>query len=251
MSDFQHAGSLVKGFLARVQARQAWEAENNREVLHDRLCPSRSRTLAQAWNEALEEDHQRELRRERQISQMRQEVRIPAALRDHGVPDVAIQALTQHVVTPAWEAVDTFLENGESQVLALLGTVGTGKTVAGARVLAWAIRRDIECHFVRATTLARLSAYDDKALFERLCWAPVVVLDDFGTEHQSAFGASLFSEWLDCRYSRAGNRTVITANLQVSEFQARIGERAFDRIRQVGMVKVCKGASMRRREVER
>lgn len=232
MSEMVQAGSLVRGFWERLRERQAWEAANPE--------------LARAWNEALEEDHQREMRREYEARQARVEARIPEQLRELGVPDTAIAALSAWHDTPTWTAAGKFLES-DAQYLVLLGTVGTGKTVAAARVLAWALRRNLECHFVRATMLARLSGYEDRALFDRLCWAPVVVLDDLGTEHLHGFAQSLFAEWLDCRYARSEHRTVITANLTPPQFAERVGERAMDRIRHVGMVHASRDKSMRER----
>jgi DNA replication protein DnaC len=234
VSEFVQAGEtgLLKTFLAREKARKEWEAQNPE--------------LAAAWGAALLEDHQRTQRREWEEHQRKHDESMPDRLRELGVPDTAIRALREWTDTPAWQQAGKFLDS-EQQFLVMLGTVGTGKTVAAARVLAWALKRNLECHFLRATTLIRLSGYDDRAEFNRLCWAPVVVLDDYGTEHMHGFAQSLFNEWLDCRYSRASNRTVITANLQAEEFKARIGERAVDRIREVGTVHIGKGSSMRRR----
>jgi DNA replication protein DnaC len=234
VSEFVQAGqgSLVRMLHERLRAREVWEAAHPE--------------VAAAWNEALLEDHRRTQRLEFEATTRQHESRMPDRLRELGVPDTAIRALETWSDTPAWQQAGKFLE-ADTQFLVMLGTVGTGKTVAAARVLAWALRQNMECHFLRATTLARLSGYEDKSFFDRLCWAPVVVLDDYGTEHLHGFAQSLFNEWLDCRYARASHRTVITANLQLEEFKGRIGERAVDRIREVGMVHIGKGSSMRER----
>lgn len=226
--------SLLNEYHRRLQERLAWEAENPE--------------LARLWSEAKREDHDRALAREAEERRALQEANIPYVLTGWGVPQVAIEALARPERTGPWVAAGEFIDGG-LQFLGLLGRVGTGKTVAAARVLRWAARRGHEGAFERATTFARLSGYDkaDRAWFERLCEARVVVLDDLSTEHLTEYGLSMFQEWLDRRASDPKLRTIITANVSKATLAERYGERIVDRLAGSGLVHVSTEKSLRRR----
>jgi DNA replication protein DnaC len=64
----------------------------------------------------------------------------------------------------------------------------------------------------------------------------LLVLDDLGAEalDQKGLQLALIDELLDNRYSRRNCRTIVTTNLSAKTFQRRYGERAWDRLREVG-----------------
>lgn len=137
----------------------------------------------------------------------------------------------------------------------IIGGVGAGKsTAAGAHVIAVGVR-EAECGeysrrpvWVRAVEAARLSGFGDDAAERFAAWrrAPLLVLDDLGTEMLTPVWQQTLDDVLDHRYQHS-LRTIITTNLKADDFKARYGERIADRIRQDGMVRELAASSLRRK----
>lgn len=243
-------GSLLQGLKERLEARRLWEEENPE--------------LARLWTEAMREDHERATRREVEQARVGAAERASDRLRRIGVPVDAVEALRALRDEPAVVAARRFLAQpaADARFLVLLGKKGTGKTVAGALVLREMLtprlavegaggdeaRRAEAVCFILASTLARMSGYasDDKAWFEDLCAARGLLIDDYGAEHMTQFGAGMLDELLTRRHG-ARLRTVITSNLSKDLFEQRVGERLFDRIRTSCVFAATTGDSLRRR----
>lgn len=228
---------------ARLEARKAWEAEHP--------------ALAAEWAEAMAEDARRDREREVAACEARADSVAPSRLRELGVPDLAVQHSLAPWSTDAVRAARKFIR-ADKRMLLLCGTKGTGKTTAAAVVLRWWLLRCAlaprptcakpppVAMFERATTFARMSAYDrdDKAYFDELCRCGLLVMDDVGAETLAGVAPAMLDELMDVRYG-SGRRTVITSNLSGSAFKARYGERIADRIRECGIVETLTGSSMR------
>lgn len=131
--------------------------------------------------------------------------------------------------------------------LALLGGVGSGKSVAAGWLTHQSLARGNGVCWLRATEAATGSLYGPEAQ-QRAHWARgarLMVLDDFGAEFASEPWKAWLEDVLGARYANGG-RTVITSNLDAEAFKVRMGERLTDRIRE-GMVVGTASVSMRRR----
>lgn len=145
--------------------------------------------------------------------------------------------------------------------LLLLGPPGTGKTLASAHWLLgpfmrlenwmwrdwdWSFRPRYAPVWITAKALSRTSQYEADPL-ERLFSAPRLVLDDIGQEYldKSGFLASAVDELVSERHRRR-LATILTANLDAPQFEARYGKRVTDRIAATGGAEVCRGNSLRR-----
>lgn len=137
----------------------------------------------------------------------------------------------------------------------VIGGVGAGKsTAAGAHVVNAGVlaaergeynRRPV---WVRAVEAARLSGFGGEAEERFDVWrrAPLLVLDDLGTEMITPVWQQTLDDVLDHRYQHS-LRTIITSNLKADDFKTRYGERIADRIRQDGMVRELSAGSLRRK----
>ncbi len=181
-----------------------------------------------------------------------------------GVPYRVVAVLSKPeklVETPALAAVREFIASDLTFCL-LLGGVGSGKTIAACwsfldrRIygfldpvtrqnfpLPTAIRLSA-VRFVRASEIARLSAFDDAEEWEELREIPHLVVDDLGVEAPTAYWAERFGELIDVRY---GERlaTVITSNLSAPEFRAKYGARVASRVNSDGIVANCGARDLR------
>lgn len=185
--------------------------------------------------------------------------------------------------TQAITAAREWTKTEDAGALLLLGTKGTGKTVAAA----WAMtqrasvpfrrcfcdscqggaqRAEDDClvsvgHparvretfpndrralFVKAGHLASAVHRGDEALWDKAATVAVLVIDDLGREYADQHGRwiSELDLLIDDRHE-AKLRTIITSNLNGAEFKERYGERIADRIRQDGRIVVCAGESLR------
>lgn len=190
--------------------------------------------LAADWDAAREEDEQRE--RQQQAAELSLN-----DLRASGFPARGVEAYAKGLHrTPALDAVLTFLKSSKTFLL-LMGTPGTGKTLATAPALAG---RPGE--FVRAVELARLSSFDreDRKRLEAAQRARVLVLDDLGAEMLHDGWKPTLDELVDIRWGER-RRTIITTNLDTEAFRARYGSRIADRLRDDGFVVKCGDKSLR------
>ena len=164
-----------------------------------------------AWRKRAEEDRR---------------ARRPRLLLDRmGWPERAVHvASSADDSKPCVRAVASFSPGG---MLVLSGGAGVGKTVAAAW---WALRQVGVVEFVTAERFVTASAFGER---DRWIHAPALVLDDLGVEYQDVKGAAasaidgLINEFY------ANRRTlIVTTNLEVAEFKARVGRRVEDRVRE-------------------
>lgn len=129
-------------------------------------------------------------------------------------------------------------------VLVLSGAPGCGKTTAAAF---WAVSRQFEPQFLRATSFAASSRYDHE---RRSQWldAGALVLDDLGSEYADTKGNFLvdFDELIDTFYGDK-RPLLITTNCKQDDFKQRYGSRVVDRLRECGAWFSVSGASLRRK----
>lgn len=234
-----------KHTMASAEALRAWVQDNPE--------------LAEAWEEALQEDEFRRLSaRDARRAEMAQEA-LPEALTSCGVPLRCVEVLAGLQETPALKAVKAWWR-GESTFCLLLGAAGAGKSVAASwaiqdqvypDVLRWIERphgRRLSARFMRAGDMARMSAYGHEAEreFEAMCSVQLFALDDMGTERPSDTWLALLDELIDRRYGDK-LKTVLTTNLDAEAFKKRYGERIADRIRHDGLVAGAGTTSLRAR----
>ncbi len=126
----------------------------------------------------------------------------------------------------------------------LSGGKGTRKTGSAC----WALGQLDGGAFVHSRDLTRLSI-EQRDKWDAINQAPLVVLDDLGTERRDDKGAfnAAVSELIDRAYS-SRRRLVLTCNLTKDTFKAVYGEREFDRMREVGKWSVIGGVSVRQYE---
>ena len=127
--------------------------------------------------------------------------------------------------------------------LFLYGSCGSGKThLAGA---AW--RKRVEdgmvCEFLKHPELPRLfrqkEADEEKILLKRFSEFDVLVIDDIGVGRATEFSNQILYEILDLRINNYKNGLILTSNLPLEDFAAKVGD---DRLpsRIAGMCKVIK-----------
>jgi DNA replication protein DnaC len=229
--------SSFRRLLERLEARKAWEAANPE--------------LASEWNEALREDDERTRRREIEEAAARLDLDMPRILRGLGAQAVHAEATAFKLSDwPTLKAARRFLAQPRPPpypTLFLAGPTATGKTQAAVFALAdWARRHNwteratgeerpqaIFAKAIEATSLNRFNGDGGHAL-ERFKRAPVLVLDDLGTQAATGPGASLLYEIIDARYGER-RRTVVTTNLGAKELQRDYDERLLRRLRETSM----------------
>lgn len=128
---------------------------------------------------------------------------------------------------------------GQRNWLVILGHTGIGKSVAAAAV-ARTVKGSVWCP---ATTLMTQVAFEDNAA--RLSKCQLLVLDDYGTEHQSPFAKSCWHQVLAERHENE-KRTILTANLTRPQLRQALGDRLADRIASDCVMVEFQGASLRR-----
>jgi hypothetical protein len=237
--------SATKRFFQRMAELEAWEAANPE--------------LARDWKEANRLEHLRAQDAERLAQAKRLESDAPHQLGRIGVPQRAVLALRAvDVGRPGIRGVLAQVDEPRA-LLALLGGVGAGKTVAAAFLVrkrladAAAVQRPSgsnlreSCMWVASSELASLSTFTDadRTWFERMQDCQLLVLDDFGTEDLHTHAVQRLERLIDVRYGNE-RETVLTSNCNVQGFAARAGERIADRFREAGRIVVCGDVSLRR-----
>jgi hypothetical protein len=149
------------------------------------------------------------------------------------------QLTTTHPLHTALE----WLESG-AQLLVLAGSVGTGKSLAAAKVLhdwrlasatlnPWGKLVPFDGRlWIAAPHLARLQPWADEV--RELDDPGLLVLDDLGEEEATPKSLSTISTVLTSRFAE-GRRTIVTTNLAQSTFRDRYGDRLVDRVRECGL----------------
>lgn len=180
---------------------------------------------------------------------------LDAACRRWQVPVDVLRALREIRDT---EPVAWMRAHAEDRFSLLIGTVGTGKTVAACVPLLthFAERRWFKngdegkivmprsALFVSLSDMASWSLWDpvDRSMQRMAVDTELLVLDDLGTERGD--GAAVVHAIIASR-NAAQRRTVLTTNMAPPEFSERYGARILDRLRGEGSVFQATGASLR------
>ncbi|MGV3625830.1 MAG: ATP-binding protein [Archangium sp.] len=167
-----------------------------------------------------------------------------AKLARAGIPELIRRVVKAGTRTQAFDAVDTWLA-GPALWLLLLGSTGTGKSGAAGHAAHRSLRSGRSIAWHEAPGLARLAGgFGNEAAMAQLKRVDLLVVDEFGTEHQSGFADSVVFELLHRRHEDA-RRTVLTSNLDAQALGERLGRRLFDRIRSSCVLAVVEGPSLR------
>lgn len=131
---------------------------------------------------------------------------------------------------------------GSRPIVLLLGPPGIGKTVAAAWLLLSEGGRYVHASELAVLHGARWGA--ERARYEQLLAARVLVVDELGTEGDRHALAAIH-DVVDRRQS-APRLTLLLGNLRRSELRQRYDARTIDRLRAVATVIELEGESMRR-----
>lgn len=170
---------------------------------------------------ATDEDFERkdaELRRERLARQ--------AQIRMRAIPSIFHRAkldrsVPEHHIAQRWL---TGYRNGERRSLAILGSVGLGKThLAAAVAIELATRDHIPVSFItEAGLIAALRGGDTEPDMQLYMLAPVLVLDDLGADRATPWSLSQLLRLAHHR-SHNGLPTIITTNLNPDQIREHCG----------------------------
>lgn len=154
-------------------------------------------------------------------------------------------------IADAVQALATSDDEGVGMVLS--GGVGCGKTHLACAAIAEAVSHGQSARYVVVPEL--LSAIragfrnrdlpDEAELLAPLADVELLLLDEAGLGSGSEWEAATIARLIDARYSEAAGRTVVVTNASASDLDAAIGERAADRLREMGPVLVVPGKSYR------
>lgn len=158
-------------------------------------------------------------------------------LRRSGIP-----ATMKHYSLATWGNVpDGILEYvaewpPQKSLLFLTGNVGTGKSGLGVGVLRalWMSHRKVG-RFISAPELIRRfqASFSEDAseskedIHHEMTVAPLIVLDDYGTEKQTEFAQAELFRLINERHSK-GLPLIVTTNLAVQELDPRVKSRLTD-----------------------
>lgn len=148
--------------------------------------------------------------------------------------------------TPAIASVARWSTDERRTVIAILGTVGVGKTTACALASMRALLDRKSVVYVKEPTLLRWRKFlrHEKDL-DRVLSADLLIIDELGTclakDHDDARMAIL--EVVDDRL--AVGRTMLLGNLSRASLGARYDARLIDRLSEVGTIVDVSGASLR------
>jgi DNA replication protein DnaC len=172
------------------------------------------------------------------------------AAHERRVPPLFASARATVPDVTAW--ADAFATGtlGRHHSLLLLGLTGTGKThqAYGAlrRIAESGIRYATWCGGTVPQLLAELrpSGGDPDAAFERLATAPVLLLDDIGSEKSSPWTEEIGLRLIDTRYSQR-RPIIVTGNGSWADLSTTIGDRLSSRLVEMCNLVEFKGADRR------
>jgi hypothetical protein len=160
-----------------------------------------------------------------------------------GVPELFIEHTADRdpVDCEPMRAVRGFLSSKDGFHV-LSGGKGTRKSGSAS----WSLGQLDGGAFLEASEIIRLSITPDRQRWDEILLAPLVVLDDLGTEKRDEKGAftSALSELINKVYSNR-RRLIITCNLTKETFKTVYGAREFDRMREMGKWSSIAGESVR------
>lgn len=161
-----------------------------------------------------------------------------------GWPQRALNAARSADVSKAAIAKALSWKISDGNILVLSGPTGCGKTTAAAR---WALGMRHAVKFMRATTFAATSRYDQE-FRNSITRARSMVIDDLGSEYADAKGNYLvdLDELVDSFYGTK-RPLIVTTNSDSATFKSRYGSRIVDRIREAGVFFSISDDSMRRK----
>lgn len=148
--------------------------------------------------------------------------------------------------TRALSAVGQWREDERRTVIALLGTVGTGKTTSAALAALRALQQRQSVVYVKEPTLLRWRKFirhqDDLAAMLR---ADLLIVDELGTclPKDAEDARMSILEIVDDRLSVG--RTMLLGNLDRASFGQRYDARLVDRLAEVGLIVDVSGPSLR------
>lgn len=135
----------------------------------------------------------------------------------------------------------TVRPRGPRPILALVGGMGRGKTVAAGWLVLHESARYIEADEVLRLASARWGA--DLEAWRRLQRQRVLVIDEVGVEPDKHAAAAAYRELLN---KRLGHRlTLLLGNLSKKDLRARLDLRTVDRLRERGQIIELEGESLR------
>lgn len=147
--------------------------------------------------------------------------------------------------TLALKAVREFvaLNSDDTNTLALVGKVGTGKTFAAS----WAIAEKGGT-YVKLDRLLELRLSwdrDEKREYARIRESRgIVVIDELGIELDRDRSPAVLCDVIDER-RKSGCRTILVSNLSRQQIEERYGERTFNRLADMCVFQSCVGPSLR------
>ena len=138
--------------------------------------------------------------------------------------------------------------------IVLYGPVGTGKTYAAHCVANALIDREIPVRLINAVDLVSQLIDSEKReiVISTVSTVPLLIVDDLGSEHDSAFSRSQICAVIDARVE-SGRPFLITTNYTLDEMENAKDHtlaRTFDRILQVCVPIAVTGQSKRKSKAE-
>jgi DNA replication protein DnaC len=134
----------------------------------------------------------------------------------------------------AYEAAVEFSQQPEGWLI-LLGTLGSGKTHLAAAIASAVLEQNRAATFVSVpdlldhlrSTFAPDSKVTYDELFETIRTAPLLILDDLGTQSSTAWAQEKLYQLFNHRYN-ARLPTVVTTNLSLEQLDPRLSSRLSD-----------------------
>ena len=134
--------------------------------------------------------------------------------------------------------------------LLFCGNVGTGKSYAALCIANALIDRGIAVKYYSAADIVSKLTSKEQAqedYIKALCAAPLLIIDDLGAEHDSAYSQSQLCRAIDARVD-SGRPFICTTNYSLEELEKttdHIKQRIFDRVKGVTVPVVVDGQSRR------